>query len=39
MHNNTWNISIPEGYNWETQKGQSISKFKIPSSVLLLVTV
>lgn len=25
MHNNTWNISIPEGYNWESLKGESIA--------------
>lgn len=25
MHNNTWNISIPEGYHWKSLKGESIT--------------
>ncbi|XP_020227432.1 bifunctional dethiobiotin synthetase/7,8-diamino-pelargonic acid aminotransferase, mitochondrial isoform X1 [Cajanus cajan] len=25
MHNKTWNISIPEGYCWESLKGESIT--------------
>ena len=38
IHNNTWNISILEGY-LESLKGESITKFKISNFNSFIVTV